>query len=57
MLEIVKMVEATIMSLDMVEVRGQNNLALLYNSLDNLKQVLEKLRNMGHEPAGATSDE
>lgn len=57
MSEIVKMVEKTIVSLDMVEVRGQNNLALLYNSLDNLKQVLEKLRNMGHESAGATSDE
>lgn len=45
MAEIIRIINAIINNLNGVEVRGQNNLALLYNSIDALRSLKHSLEN------------
>ena len=43
--EIIRIIDAVINNLNSVEVRGQQNLALLYNSIDALRNLKHGLEN------------
>lgn len=45
MFEIIKIVDALITNLNVLEVRGQQNLAILFNSIDTLKNLKRSLEN------------
>lgn len=45
----IDVLKSLINSLNMVEVHGANNLALLWNSIDTLKQLLTSLENARDE--------
>lgn len=43
--EIIKIIDAVVANLNLIEVRGQSNLAILYNSIDTLKNLEKGLSN------------
>lgn len=45
MSEIIKILDSLIINLNVLEVRGQQNLALLFNSIDTLKSLKRSLEN------------
>lgn len=45
MSEIIKILDSLIINLNVLEVRGQSNLAILFNSIDTLKNLKHSLEN------------
>ena len=47
--EIINIILKVVNSLETIEVRGKNNLALLFNSIDTLHQLADSLNNPKEE--------